>query len=329
MKETKNSLPNPGDGGSDLPRFHTDGIPVIPLPNPGEGGPAFPGPVYPGDSNTDNIPVIPLPNPGEGGPAFPGPDTGGSGGTPVIPLPEPGFPVGPDIVYPIIPLPNPGGPAYPVWRQYSRARFLNASYGYRPFRIFINNVRVVNFLSSASVSYSIRVPAGYQTVTIAGADGYIYIQKSMPFEANRATTIAIINTASGLDLIQIADTCCPAGNGYSGFRVSNLAYSSRPMDVLLADERVVFADVRFKETTPLKRIRPGNYQFYFAETSLLPMPLAQDIETLDGAFVGLYPSPNILASLSLRILRNATYTAYIISTGPTPSDLQVFSIEDS
>ena len=38
------------------------------------------------------------------------------------------------------------------------------------------------------------------------------MRKSMPFQVNGLTTIAVINTANGLDLLQIADSCCaPAG----------------------------------------------------------------------------------------------------------------------
>jgi len=52
-------------------------------------------------------------------------------------------------------------------------------------------------------------------------------------------------------------------------------------DVLLADGRVIYTDVRFKETTSYKRIRPGTYEFFFAETNLAPIPSHADIETLD------------------------------------------------
>ena len=264
---------------------------MIPLPNPGEGGPVEPG-------GSENLPVVPLPDVGEGGPVEPG------GGMPVLPLPNPGE----------------GGPVFPgvvvpIWRRYARVRFLNAAYGYRPFRILVSSSRVVNWSGYAALSSYNRIPAGYQTVTVTGMDGYVYLQKTLPFQAGQSMTVAIINTASGLDLLQIADSCCTPNGNYSNFRVSNLAINTPPLDVLLGDGRVVYGDVRYKETTPFKRIRPGAYQFFFAETALPPMPAWMDIETLDSAFIGTYPVPNTLASLYLNAASNVKYTVYLIPSG--------------
>ena len=257
-------------------------MPSPPLPDPGEPPAVDPGPGA-------GSPVTPLPNPGEGGPVYPG------GNRPVFP----------GIILP------------PVQKKYARVRILNAGYGYRPFRILINNTRVVNWLGYAAFSPYGRVPAGYQTVTVTGMDGYVYIQKSLPFEVGQIMTIAIINTPSGLDLLQIPDNCCRPNGNFANFRVSNLALNSPPVDVLLGDGRVVYSDVRCKETTPFKRIRPGAYQFFFAETALAPMPSWMDIETLDSAFIGTYPLPNTLASLYLNAANSVSYTAYLIPGSPT------------
>lgn len=295
-------------------------VPVIPLPNPGEGGPAYPGdsdnipsiplpppggPAYPGDS--DNVPSIPLPPPGSGGPAFPG----NGGGIPIIPLPPPG-----------------SGPALPGIRPpKTRVRFLNAAYGYHPFRILINQFQAVRLLNYGGLTSYGWVSTGYQTITVTGTDGYIYLQKTMPFQANVVTTIAVINRPGGLDLLQITDTCCPPSTG-ANFRVCNLAQQSNPIDVLLADGRVIYTDVRFKETTAFKRIWPGEYQFIFAETNLMPMPLHQDIETLDSGFLGMYPPVNVVSSLYLRVARGANYTTFLLSTGTFPDDIQAIVAED-
>ena len=153
------------------PAGRSGGEAVIPLPNPGEGGPVYPGPS--GDA------VIPLPDLGEGGPVYPGP-----GGDAVIPLPDLGE----------------GGPVYPgdgptwvcpgcsvtpvppiVQSGTSRVRVLNAAYGYSAFRVSVGSRRFVNRLNYAEVTGYGRVHSGYQTVTVTGMNGYIYLQKSMPF----------------------------------------------------------------------------------------------------------------------------------------------------
>lgn len=138
--------------------------PLSPSRTPGEGGP-----VYDDGAQT---PVIPLPNPGEGGLSM-------TTGTPT----------------PIITYPNPGSaiqplPTTPTF-SYAAIRFLNAAYGYSGFRAFIGNRRAASLLSFSAVSAYSRVSSGYQTVTITGTDGYIYLQKTLPFESGGRFTIAI------------------------------------------------------------------------------------------------------------------------------------------
>lgn len=292
--------------------------PMFPVKNAGEG---------PATRDTDaNYPVIPLPNPGEG-PVIPD-NIGGDVNYPVIPLPNPGEgPVIPDNIGGS--RPNQGGSGNNIpWRRYARVRFLNASRNYRPFRIFVNNTRLVRSLSSMAISSFAWVPSGYQTIAVTGQDGYAYIRKSLPFQAGNLYTVVIMNTASGLDLLQVQDTCCTPTNSFSNFRVCNVAFNSNPIDVLLADGRVVYDDVRFKQVTAFKRIRPGGYQFYFAETDL-KAPVYQDIETTPDIEAGNFPEPEAaLAGLYLNVQRRATYTVYIVSQGTAPEAIQTLVIAD-
>ncbi len=136
-----------------------------------------------------STPVIPLPNPGEGGP--------------VAELP-------PSAVVP----PTAGGgiqwlPTYPTVTGCASVRFLNASYGYPSFRIYIDGTRVVSVLSSASASGYVRVTSGRHVITAAGPDGYIYLQKDFSFSGGSASTVAIVNRAGGLDMTRISDPCSP------------------------------------------------------------------------------------------------------------------------
>ena len=98
--------------------------------------------------------------------------------------------------------------------------------------------------------------------------------------------------------------------------------------IVLADGRVVYADVRYKETTVFKRIRPGQYEFLFAETNQAPMPINFDIETLDSAFLGEYPVPNMVASLYLNVHRGRIYTVYLLSSGRGTNNIQTMVVID-
>ena len=294
--------------------------PVIPLPNVGEGEPA-----YPGDDPAQ--PVIPLPYPGEGGPVYPG----DSPAQPVIPLPYPGEggPVYPGN-QPVIPLPGPGegGPVYPGNGPFARTRFLNAAYGYSAFRVSVGGSAFASRLGYASITGYGQVRAGYQTVTVSGPNGYIYVRKSMPFQSGGLTTTAIIRTSAGLDLLQIPDRCCPPSGGYSSFRVGNLAYNSSPLDVVMTDGRVVYGDLRYKEVPAFRRIVPGRYQFFYADTNQAPMPDRLEIQSLDPAWLGVYPPYETFGSLLLDVSGREIISVYLLQNGTGRNNIQNFILVD-
>ena len=177
-------LPNPGD--------ENDITPVVPLPNPGEGGP-----VYPGDES-ESTPSIP-PS-GGGGTGRPTPSRPSTGGT-VRPTPSQPSTGGSITIQPL------PGTTITVPTRYAAVRFLNATHGYPAFRIFVDGMRVVNLLSSGTASGYVRIPSGSRTITVAGQDGYIYIQDALPFASGSTSTVAIINRTGGLSLIKIDDAC--------------------------------------------------------------------------------------------------------------------------
>lgn len=322
---------------------------TLPL-NPGEGGslPPYGSGPWTSENGTVGEPsTLPL-NPGEGGslpPYGPGPWPGtgngsSNGGTPIITWPEPSTPSRPNTGT-SNGCANIGGSSVcsggvsilpgiigTVWPSAAKVRFLNAGYNYPSFRIFVGNRQFVNLLNYASATTYEQVNSGYQTVTVTGSNGYVYIQKAMPFQANSVTTIAIINTASGLDLLQITDSCCPPANGYSNLRIGNLAYNSGPLDVILSDGRVVWTDVQYKEVTAFKRIMPGTYQFFYADTNLMPMPTGMDIETQDSAWLGVYPSQETFGSMYLDVASNANYTVYLLQSGTGRNNIQNLILMD-
>lgn len=311
-----NQLPNPGEGGIIDSNLDYD-YSVVPPSNPNEEGPLGPGPVIP----DYNIPNYPFPNPDEGGP-YPG--EGGPG------------PVIPDYNIPISPLPNPseGGTITPIpmgsiitvyprpvnpcffctSNRYGNVRFLNAATGYNSFLIYVNNQLVVNALDYAQVSQYGRVTTGYQTITVSGMNGYIYIQKQVQITNGSTMTIAIINTANGLDLTQISDVPCSTPRNSACFRACNLSYNSGPLDVVLENRAAVFTDVQFQEVTDFVRVSPGTYSLSVSRTSMRPTPrliLAQPLVT----------------SL-VNIRSNTLYTAYIFNWNSSPDAIRIMVVED-
>ena len=275
--------------------------PVIPLPDEGAGLP-----IDDAGNAAVGTPVIPLPDEGAGLP-IDGQGNAITGGTPVVPLPDENAG---------LPIDEQGNAILgPVWTSTARVRFLHAAYGYPSLRIRVGRRQLASWLNYASLSAYGRLSSGYQTITVSGMDGYIYLQKTLPFPYGSLSTVALVNRAGGMDLVQIPDACCTPSRGYADFRVSNLVYNSPPLDVLLADGRVIYADVMFKETTSFKRLRPGEYQFFFAQTELSPMPSWMDIETLDSAFLGEQPLAETVASVYLNAQKGSSYTVFLLRGG--------------
>ena len=84
----------------------------------------------------------------------------------------------------------------PGWPRWSSIRFLNAARSYPPFRIFIGSTLAVRSLEFTAVSSYRRMASGYRSVTVSGQDGYIYLQKTLPFQDNAPVTVAVVQTAA-------------------------------------------------------------------------------------------------------------------------------------
>lgn len=288
--------------------------PVIPLPNPGEGGPVYPGNNFnPEPDNGASTPVIPLPNPGEGGPVYPGNMPGDNGNVPVIPLPNPGEggPVYPGNHFPpmlgtiITVLPRPVTPCfYCNTNSYGTIRFLNAAVGYNPFVISVNNRTAVDTLEYAEVSEYGRISSGYQTITVAGRNGYIYITKQIRVTVGATMTIAIVNTAGGLDLVEINDSSCYTPLGGSCLRACNLSHNAGPLTVSTYSGNIVFQNVMFKEVTNYVRVIPAHYDIYVASAN------------------------EVLLSTDLTVRSNAQYTIYMFNWNESPTAIRTLIIED-
>ena len=266
-------------------------VPITPLPNPGEGGPVDSG------NSMDNgagVPVIPLPNPGEGGPV----DSRRPNFPPIF---RPIFPGGTGGSVTVIP-----GITFPCYNctatSFGRVRILNASTGYQPFYVYIGNWMVASGLANGDITSYVQAASGTQTITVSGANGYVYIQKPVQVRASSSMTIAIINTASGLDIMEISDISCNAPSGTSCLRACNLSQNLGPFDVSIGNQNssyVAFTNVRYREVTPYTSFYPGWYQLYIART-------------------GAYPSTYV-ATAAANMSANTSYTLYMFNA-PNATD---------
>lgn len=284
-------------------------VPVIPLPNPGEGGP-----VYSGNTNGMNddaygngsngswmngndtssttpsapvTPIIPLPNPGEGGPVYSGNNASGLQGTIITVLPRPVTSC-----------------FYCNSASYGTIRFLNAAIGYNPFVISVNNRTAVDTLEYAEVSEYGRVSSGVQTITVAARNGYIYVSKQVRITVGATATIAIVNTAGGLDFVEINDAACFTPVGSSCVRACNLSYNAGQLTLSTYSGNIMFRNIGFMEVTNYVRVIPARYDIFVANTN------------------------EVLLSSEITVRSNAQYTIYMFNWTDSPTSIRTLIIED-
>ena len=298
-------------------------IPVAPLPNPGEGGPVY-------DDSMDNnsggngsfgddlssIPVIPLPNPGEGGPVYNGPDhnrpSGGmwQPGHSHVPVYRPVFPSNGSITI----FPGIGFPCYNCTTSSSlgRVRILNASPGFPPFNVSLGNWRIGEQLDNGDITSYVQASSGFQTVTVSGTNGYIYIQKMITIRSGSASTVAIINTSTGLDLLEISDLSCNGPSGTTCIRACNLSPDLGPFDVALenrGNSYRTFTNVRFQEVTPFSSFAAGWYSIYVFRTNA-------------------FNNSNAIAAASASLKAGKSYTLYMFNDPSSTGGLRTLILSN-
>ncbi len=309
--EYMNDTANDANAGSNNNNSSGNATPVIPLPNPGEGGPVYSGSTMgngndiftPSMPSAPSTPVIPLPNPGEGGPVYSGDN---SSFYPSVNVPVYSGNNSSGLQGTIITvLPRPVTSCfYCNSASYGTVRFLNAAIGYSPFVISINNRTAVDTLEYAEVSDYGRVSSGTQTITVAARNGYIYVSKQVRITVGSTTTIAIVNTAGGLDFVEINDTVCFTPLGGSCVRACNLSYNAGPLTLSTYSGNIVFRNVNFMEATNYVRVTPARYDMFVANTN------------------------EVLLTTEITVRSNSQYTIYLFNWTESPTSIRTLIIED-
>lgn len=210
----------------------------------------------------------------------------------------------------------------------AQVRFLHAALNTPAVNIAIGNQNIVPGLTYSNLSAYTSAYSGFRTITVTTArtPRMVLVQKTFPIRSGDVYTFALINTVSGVDLLQISDTSC--NNDFTDLgcmRVVALSPNAPALDVRLSDGRLVYSDIQYKEVTPFKRIRPGSYNFLVSETMPQAVPLEVDIETIDDFSImqsRIFPDyvPDPLLTFSLQVKANVQYTVYLIGrVGGTPS----------
>lgn len=183
-------------------------------------------------------------------------------------------------------------------------RFLNATVGYNAFTIYVGNQIVYSNLNATEITRYTRVNPGFQNVTIQAANGYVYLQKSV-FFPDGMSTIAIVNSARGIDVTTISDTSCSTNAFSACIRICNLASYSGDVNVTMGN--IIFYNVAFKQVTSFSNVRSGSY----------PLRVARSLR----------PAVTLI-NTSVSLNANRIYTLYIMNWNASADTIQSLLVED-
>lgn len=279
-------------------------------------------PSFPSEDGSGSAVVVPDDIP-QTLPSFPSVD---GSGNPIPDTPQtlPSFP------QPIPPSNNT--PNQPTTRC-CRVRFFHAAAQAGAVNVNVGSQRVATNLAFGNFSTYYCFGQGFRTVTVlnASSNRTVLLRKTVPMQAGETITFVLLNNASTgtLELSRIDDTSCSGQmGGFACLRMANFLLGNTALDMMTSDGRVVFSDVRYKENTLSRRLRPGSYSFYVVNTPLRIEPRIEDVELDDsdyrvsGRYLPGYGELSPVISFSLQARRGVMYTAYIIGQANT-DEIQV------
>lgn len=272
------------------------------------------------------------------------PDVDGSGpaveGVPDTPQPLPSYPDVDGSAPPVYPQPIPPivtQPGQPVMRC-CRVRFFHAAVQAGSLNVNVGSQRVASNLAFGNFSTYYCFAEGFRTVSLinAGSGRTLLLRKTVSMSYGEQLTFVIVNNAStgALELVRVNDTACSGQmGGFGCLRMANFLLGDTALDLLTADGRVLFSDVRYKETTLSRRLRPGSYSFLVANTPVRIEPRIQDVEMDQGEwrisqrYLPGYGEMDLLLSFGMQARRGVLSTAYIIGQANT-GEVQVVVSEN-
>lgn len=272
------------------------------------------------------------------------PDVDGSGpaveGVPDTPQTLPSYPDVDGSAPPVYPQPIPPivtQPGQPVMRC-CRVRFFHAAVQAGSLNVNVGSQRVASNLAFGNFSTYYCFAEGFRTVSLinAGSGRTLLLRKTVPMSYGEQLTFVIVNNAStgALELVRVNDAACSGQmGGFGCLRMANFLLGDTALDLLTADGRVLFSDVRYKETTLSRRLRPGSYSFLVANTPVRIEPRIQDVEMDQGEwrisqrYLPGYGEMDLLLSFGMQARRGVLSTAYIIGQANT-GEVQVVVSEN-
>ena len=215
----------------------------------------------------------------------------------------------------------------------AQVRFLNAVMeDSGDLRVSTGNRLLASSLSPGSLSEYFTVPAGFRPFAFHDASypWLLLFRSTIPLTAGDVVTLALVRSGTGTDLVRIDDRPCGIqGTGRACLRCVNLVYDSPGLDLILTDGRVVFTDMRFKESTNYRRAQSGRYDLYLAQSPSLPPLSLSDIETVEELpMVAADWTAEPLGSFFLDLRAGSQASLYLMGDWSVRPELRIKAVEN-
>lgn len=223
---------------------------------------------------------------------------------------------------PIVVIPGQGSSSSSLL---SNARFLNAATGQAPLNIRLGNRMVINRMQFGNSTPYYLENAGYQSILITNANtGRILYRSIFYFNNGTAYTFAIVNSGSGISLMQLVDTPCTNRNA-ACVRAVNLSPNSGPVDMFLSGIGRIFQNIETYGVTNYRTVRQGSYRASVSEA--LPCTNNNSI-VMAGSYVECNNTRiALLDSANVSFMSGVTYTLYLIGLAYQLPAAQLLSLE--
>lgn len=216
--------------------------------------------------------------------------------------------------------------------NHAMVRILNAAAGYDPVFVIVGNKTIATNLAYGKISQYERVQDGFRTVIVYSsvAPRTPLLTTVLPFISGQRMTLAVVNTARGLQIVPMLDNACDEQMyDRACFRVANLTFDDGPFDVSLSDGTVVFTDINVKEVTPWKQAIAGDYEFYVSITPVSDQADQQSRVPFNPNIPQNNPNGSqYLFSFYQTIVPDTIYTACIVGGYYAEEPIQVIIIEN-
>lgn len=264
---------------------------------------------------------------GTGGPGRPGNTgsiggigtIGGIGGTVITPCPtcRPTWTLSPIVVVP--------GQTGSTGTGMSNVRFLYAATGQAPVNIRLGNRMVINRLQFGNSTPYYLENAGYQTIQITNANtGSVLYRSIFYFNDGTAYTFALVNSGSGITLMQLVDMPC-TNRTAACVRAVNLSPNSGAVDFFLSGMGRIFRGVDTYSVTNYQAVQQGAYRASVSEA----LPCTNNSAVV---MAGSYVECNntriaVMDSVNVNFMAGVTYTLYLIGLAYQLPAAQILSLE--